>query len=180
LAATREALTPLLLALLSILAVFAPAFFMVGVARSLFIPLALAIGFSMLASYVLATTLVPVLSIWLVKGKDASVHGPTSFDRLRERYGRWLERVSRFRWPMLAAYAVIVLVILTLVGRKLGTDIFPTVDAGQVRLRLRAPTGTRIERTEEMALKALDIIGEEAARKNVDITLGYVGAQPTL
>src|SRR3989441_8381622 len=93
LAATREALTPLLLALLSILAVFAPAFFMIGVARSLFIPLALAIGFSMLASYVLSTTLVPVLSIWLLKGRDAATHGPSFFDRLRERYGRWLEKV---------------------------------------------------------------------------------------
>src|SRR3989442_4956835 len=116
--------------------------------------------------------------MWLVNEKDASVHGPSFFDRIRERYGHWLQRVSRFRWPTLAAYAVIVLVILTLVGRRLGTDIFPTVDAGQVRLRLRAPTGTRIERTEEMALKALDIIGEEAGKKNVDITLGYVGAQP--
>jgi multidrug efflux pump subunit AcrB len=174
--ATKETMTPRLLALLSILAVFAPAFFMVGVARSLFIPLALAIGFSMLASYVLSTTLVPVLSIWLLKGKQA--HDSSFFDRMRERYGRWLERISSLRWPMLAAYLIIVVLVLTFVGRRLGTDIFPTVDAGQVRLRLRAPTGTRIERTEEMALKALDIIGEEAGKKNVDITLGYVGAQP--
>jgi len=174
--ATKETMTPRLLALLSILAVFAPAFFMVGVARSLFIPLALAIGFSMLASYVLSTTLVPVLSIWLLKGKE--VHDTSFFDRMRARYGRGLDRISRVRWPVLAGYLIIVVLVLTFVSRRLGTDIFPTVDAGQVRLRLRAPTGTRIERTEEMALKALDIIGEEAGRKNVDITLGYVGAQP--
>ena len=79
---------------------------------------------------------------------------------------------------MLAVYAVVVLVALTLIGRKLGTDIFPTVDAGQIRIRLRAPTGTRIERTEVIALKALDIIAEEAGKNNVDITLGYVGVQP--
>jgi multidrug efflux pump subunit AcrB len=178
LAATQEALTPLLLALLSILAVFAPAFFMIGVARSLFIPLALAIGFSMLASYVLSTTLVPVLSIWLVKEKNNATQGPSFFDRLRERYGHWLDKAQRFRWQALAVYAVVVLLILVFVGRKLGTDIFPTVDAGQVRVRLRAPTGTRIERTEEIALKALDIIAQEAGRNNIDITLGYVGAQP--
>src|SRR5205809_743899 len=69
--ATRETITPRLLALLSILAVFAPSFFMVGVTRSLFIPLSLAIGFSMLASYVLSSTLVPVLSIWLLKKSHA-------------------------------------------------------------------------------------------------------------
>jgi multidrug efflux pump subunit AcrB len=177
LVATRETLTPRLLALLSILAVFAPSFFMVGVARSLFIPLALAIGFSMLASYVLSGTLVPVISVWLLKGHPA-VHDPSFFDSVRERYGRWVEKASRFRWQVLAVYAVLALVILTFVGRRLGTDIFPTVDAGQVRVRLRAPTGTRIERTEQIALKALDIIGEEAGKGNVDITLGYVGAQP--
>jgi multidrug efflux pump subunit AcrB len=174
--ATKETMRPRLLALLSILAVFAPAFFMVGVARSLFIPLALAIGFSMLASYLLSTTLVPVLSIWLLKGK--AVHDASFFDRMRGRYGRGLEKISSVRWLVLAVYLIVVVLVLSFVGRRLGTDIFPTVDAGQVRLRLRAPTGTRIEHTEEIALKALDIIGEEAGKKNVDITLGYVGAQP--
>src|ERR1051326_7236309 len=174
--ATRETMTPRLLALLSILAVFVPAFFMVGVARSLFIPLALAIGFSMLASYVLSTALVPVLSIWLLKGKR--LHDSSFFDRMRQRYGSWLDWISRFEWPVLAAYLIIVLLVLAVVGRRLGTDIFPTVDAGQVRLRLRAPTGTRIERTEEMALKTLDIVSEQAGKNNVDITLGYVGVQP--
>jgi multidrug efflux pump subunit AcrB len=174
--ATKETLTPRLLALLSILAVFAPAFFMIGVARSLFIPLALAIGFSMLASYVLSSTLVPVLSIWLLKGKDA--HDSSFFERLRGRYGLWLDQLSRFRWPVLAVYAIVALLILTVVGSRLGTDIFPAVDAGQIRLRLRAPTGTRIERTEQIALKTLDIIADEAGKNNVDITLGYVGVQP--
>jgi multidrug efflux pump subunit AcrB len=176
--ATKETIGPRLLALLSILAVFAPSFFMTGVARSLFIPLALAIGFAMLASYVLSSTLVPVLSIWLLNSTNVAGHGPSFFDRIRKRYSQWLETISQFRWQVLAVYTVVVLVALTLIGRKLGTDIFPTVDAGQIRIRLRAPTGTRIERTEVIALKALDIIDEEAGKNNVDITLGYVGVQP--
>ena len=176
--ATKETITPRLLALLSILAVFAPSFFMVGVTRSLFIPLALAIGFAMLASYVLSSTLVPVLSVWLLKG-HATVHDPSFFDRVRDRYGRWLQRALRFRWQVLVVYLIVVGLSLVLLGRHLGTDIFPTVDAGQLRLRLRAPTGTRIERTEEIAQKVLDIIGEEAGKNNVDITLGYVGTQPS-
>jgi len=175
--AARETITPRFLALLSILAVFVPSFFMVGVARSLFIPLSLAVGFAMLASYVLSSTLVPVLSVWLLKEHHAN-HNSSFFDKAQSRYGRLMERGLRFRWQVLAVYALIVCVSLIFLGRTLGTDIFPVVDAGQIKLRLRAPTGTRIERTEVLALKALDVISEEAGKANVDITLGYVGTQP--
>jgi len=176
--ATQETVTPRLLAMLSILAVFAPAFFMVGVTRSLFIPLALAIGFAMLASYVLSGTLVPILSIWLLNKTHTSNGQPSALERMKTRYASMLPTLFRFRWPVIAAYGLVVLLVLVLVGRNLGTDIFPTVDAGQLRLRLRAPTGTRIERTEQIALKALDVVADEAGRNNVDITVGYVGVQP--
>jgi multidrug efflux pump subunit AcrB len=176
--ATQETITPRLLAMLSILAVFVPSFFMVGVTRSLFIPLSLAIGFSMLASYVLSSTLVPVLSIWLLKEGHADFERQSFFDRAKARYATWLPRLLRLRWAVLGVYALLVVVILIFVGRTLGTDIFPAVDAGQIKLRLRAPTGTRIERTEEIALKALDVISAEAGKQNVDITVGYVGVQP--
>jgi multidrug efflux pump subunit AcrB len=65
-----------------------------------------------------------------------------------------------------------------LVGPRLGTDIFPAVDTGQFQLRLRAPTGTRVERTEVLALRALEAIRAEAGPENVAITLGFVGTQP--
>jgi multidrug efflux pump subunit AcrB len=175
---TRETITPRLLAMLSILAVFAPSFFMVGVARSLFIPLALAIGFSMLASYVLSSTLVPVLSIWLLPKFNSKSNAEGSFERIRQRYGKGLQKLVRLRWPALAIYSLVVILILVFIGRNLGTDIFPPVDAGQLRLRLRAPAGTRIERTEQLALKALETIAEEAGKNNVDISVGYVGVQP--
>ncbi len=68
--ATHETITPRLLAMLSVLAVFVPSFFMIGVARSLFIPLSLAVGFAMLASYLLSNTLVPVLSVWLLRQRS--------------------------------------------------------------------------------------------------------------
>jgi multidrug efflux pump subunit AcrB len=176
--ATRETITPRLLAMLSVLAVFAPSFFMVGVARSLFIPLALAIGFSMLASYVLSSTLVPVLSIWLLRGPHSASSDDSSLDKFRKRYELGLQRLVRVRWPALAIYCLVLILVLVFIGRNLGTDIFPAVDAGQLRLRLRAPTGTRIERTEQIALKALDAIAEEAGKNNVDISVGYVGVQP--
>jgi multidrug efflux pump subunit AcrB len=82
------------------------------------------------------------------------------------------------RWLVLGCYAVIVLAGLLLVTRQLGTDIFPNVDTGQFQLRLRAPTGTRVERTETITLKALETIRNEAGADNVAITLGFVGVQP--
>jgi multidrug efflux pump subunit AcrB len=176
--ATQETITPRLLAMLSILAVFAPSFFLVGVARSLFIPLALAIGFSMLASYVLSSTLVPILSIWLLRQVHSESNPQKSFDSIRRRYEAGLQKLLRVRWPAMAIYFVLVVLVLLFIGRNLGTDIFPTVDAGQLRLRLRAPAGTRIERTEQLALKALDAVAEEAGKNHVDISVGYVGVQP--
>ncbi|MEP7339964.1 MAG: efflux RND transporter permease subunit, partial [Acidobacteriota bacterium] len=186
--ATRETITPRLLAMLSVLAVFVPSFFLTGVAKSLFIPLSLAVGFAMLASYFLSNTLVPVLSAWLLRSKhgvapsekELPPEGGTrnSFDRLRERYGRLLQSLQRLRWLALALYAVIALAGIFLIGRNLGTDIFPRIDTGMFQLRLRAPVGTRVERTEVVALKALDTIKAEAGAQNVDITLGYVGTQP--
>jgi multidrug efflux pump subunit AcrB len=176
--ATHETIAPRLLAMLSVLAVFVPSFFMVGVSRSLFIPLSLAVGFAMLASYFLSNTLVPVLSVWFLRSAHRTVEEPSYFDRVRGKYQNLMRGVWRLRWVALAGYLVIVLAGIFLIGRNLGTDIFPNVDTGQFQLRLRAPTGTRVERTEVIALKALDAIKAEAGNDNVDITLGFVGAQP--
>jgi multidrug efflux pump subunit AcrB len=176
--ATHETITPRLLAMLSVLAVFVPSFFMIGVARSLFIPLSLAVGFAMLASYLLSNTLVPVLSVWLLRNAHKSDGKPSFFDKARVRYQSLIQSVWRLRWGVLTCYLVIVCLGLLLIGRNLGTDIFPNVDTGQFQLRLRAPTGTRVERTEVIALKALDAIKAEAGGDNVAITLGFVGAQP--
>src|SRR5262245_22325707 len=178
LVATRETITPRLLAMLSVLAVFVPSFFMVGVARSLFVPLSLAVGFAMLASYFLSNTLTPVLSAWLLKPSRAAGHKQPLFDRVRAGYETLLNATWRLRWAALAIYAVVALSGVFLIGRNLGTDIFPQVDSGLFQLRLRAPTGTRVERTEVVALKALDTIKTEAGAGNVEITLGYIGTQP--
>src|SRR5215813_10732351 len=104
--ATKETITPRLLALLSILAVFAPSFFMVGVTRSLFIPLALAIGFAMLASYVLSSTLVPILSIWLLNKAPESNGDSSIFETAKVRYAGVLSGLFRFRWSVIVAYGL--------------------------------------------------------------------------
>jgi len=176
--ATRETITPRLLAMLSILAVFIPSFFMVGISRSLFIPLSLAVGLAMLASYLLSNTLVPVLSTWLLRKQSSEAEKESFLHKVQNKYQRLLAGVLPLRWAVLVGYLVIVVIGILLLGRGIGTDIFPTVDTGQFQLRLRAPTGTRVERTELITLKALDAIREEAGPENVEITLSFVGTQP--
>src|SRR5499427_1032214 len=176
--ATRETVTPRLLAMLAVLAVFAPSLFMAGVARSLFVPLSLAVGFAMLASYFLSNTLVPALSAWLLKRSHAEGRKHPLFERVRGRYEILLNATWRRRRVALAIYATVSLAGAFLIGRNLGVDIFPQVSAGIFQLRLRAPIGTRVERTEAVALKALETIGREAGANNIDITLGFVGTQP--
>ena len=176
--ATAETTVPRFLAMLCILAVFIPAFFMQGAARNLFVPLALAVGFSMVASYLLSSTLVPVLSIWVLRTKheDQVVHG-SLFERFRERYRGFSTRVLQWRWIVVPVYLLVAGLMIVLLGRALGREIFPFVDAGQFQLRLRAPAGTRIEATEKIATKTLDLIGREVGPENVEISLGYIGVQ---
>ena len=137
--------------MLCILAVFVSAFFMQGAARNLFVPLALAVGFAMVASYVLSTTLVPVLLIWVLRtGHGHAATGPSRFDWFRNRYQNFSSRVVRRRWLVVPGYLAIAALIIVLFGGTLGRAIFPTVDAGQFTVRLRAQAGTRIEETERL------------------------------
>ncbi len=176
-----ETLVARLLAMLCIVAVFLPSFFMQGAAQALFVPLALAVGFAMLGSYLLSNTFVPVLSVWLLRHRRAHLEqGKTPFfTRLRRAYARVAQAAVRLRWVLLPAYVVVTGLVIWLVGGHVGREIFPKVDAGQFQLRLRAATGTRIERTEEMAQQALEVIKDKVGAENVAISLGYVGVVPS-
>jgi multidrug efflux pump subunit AcrB len=181
-----ETAVPRLLAMLCILAVFMPSFFMEGAARALFVPLSLAVGFSMVTSYFLSSTFVPVLSVWLLRHHHhrPAAHaapGRFSFERLRGAYVGVLRKVLAVRWVVLTGYlgVVVALVSWWVLGHPgLGTEIFPTVDAGQFQIRLRAATGTRIEVTEQLTLQTLDGIKEAVGPDNVAITVSYVGVVP--
>jgi multidrug efflux pump subunit AcrB len=189
--ATLETAIPRLLAMLCIVAVFTPAFFMIGAAKALFVPLSLAVGFAMLASYLLSSSLVPILSIWLLRAhaplspiapgpaKDGSTPPEArqkAFARFQSAYVRWAQRGLRFRWPLLLAYVAVTGVIIVIAGKQhLGIEIFPRVDTGQMALRLRAPAGTKVETTEQIALRALGLIQREAGSNQVAITMGLVG-----
>ena len=173
--ACRKTAMPRLLAMLCVLSVFVPSFFMVGVGRQLFIPLSLAVGFAMISSYVLSTTLVPILATWMMKEASRNEEKRRPW---HERYASALRAALRFRWFVVGGYAAIAAALLFILIPSMHLEIFPTTDSGQIQLRLRAPTGTRIERTELIALKALDIIKREAGPDNVLIESDFVGVQP--
>ena len=181
--ASGEVIVPGLLAMLSVVAVFVPSFFMTGVSRSLFVPLSLAVGFSMIASFVLSSSLVPVLSVWLLGRRRGPVgaqsHDEDWVDRLRNRLGRFLHRLAPARWILVTAYAAVTIGVVVAVGLTLGREIFPAGGVSQFQLRFRAPAGTKFESTERLATDVLNEINQAAGPNNVEITLGYVGVQPS-
>jgi multidrug efflux pump subunit AcrB len=177
--ATTETTGPRLLAMLCILAMFTPALFMVGAAKAMFLPLSLAVGFSMVASYLLSSTLVPILSVWVLRGHEKAIGGEGAdegaFARFQRGYAVLARGVVRWRWVVTVAYLIAAGAVIVFLGRGLGTEIFPRVEAGQLQVRLRAPAGTQIDGTEAVALRALELIKQEAGPQNVQITLGFIG-----
>jgi len=155
----REVALPALAATLSVCLVFAPVFLLDGAARFLFAPLAMAVVFAMLTSYLLSRTFVPALASVLLPGESLEAGrsfwsrlgavGGRGFDRLGRIYLRVLRGVLTHRWLALGAVALAV-VGASFTARAVGVDFFPEVDTGQMRLHVRAPIGTRIEKTEEV------------------------------
>jgi len=179
--ASGEVVTPRLLAMLSVVAVFVPSFFMTGVSQSLFVPLSLAVGFAMLASFLLSSSLVPVLSVWMLPKHVAPMdaHSDDWVGRVRDRLADLLRRLSRARGLLVSAYVVVTIAIVAAVGLSLGREVFPPTGAHQFQLRFRAPAGTKFESTERLAIDVLDEIKRTAGPNAVDVTLGYVGVQPS-
>ena len=195
--ACKEIAFPKLLILLCILAVFAPAFTMGGIPGGLFLPLALAIGFSMITSYFLAQTFVPVMANWLMKKHSNSKHQPISvetlvtekptntndlsrFDRLRLRFLRFQDRMMPYRKAIVSVYLVVAVAVAGLLLHAIGKDILPRVNGGQFQVRLRAPEGTRIERTEEKTIQLTGIIKNLVGEDHILVTSAYVGQHPNL
>ena len=176
----QQTAVPRLLAMLCVLAVFIPSFFMQGAARALFVPLSLAVGFAMVTSYLLSSTFVPVLSTWLLRHHHKLDRGrKTAFQRAQESYGRAVGGIVRWRWLVVPAYLVATVAVVVLGGMTLGLEIFPKVDAGRFQLRLRAPDGTRYEKTEQLTLAALRTIEEDVGKDRVEASVGYVGLLPS-
>jgi multidrug efflux pump subunit AcrB len=205
--ACKEIAFPKLLILFCILAVFAPAFTMKGIPGALFLPLALAIGFSMIISYLLAQTFVPIMANWLMINKHEDknygqhhtieegdswdqkkvlVEHPehdkdgklSKFDRFRERYMRLMDRMLPNRKLITGIYILGAIAIVALLITTIGRDVLPKVNSGTFQVRLRAPDGTRLERTELMTLNTIKVLEDIVGKKNIEITSAMVGQHP--
>lgn len=177
--ATNEILKPALLTLLCVLSVFVPSFFMEGVTRALFVPLTLSVGFAMVGSFLLSRTLVPVLSVWLMKHNTSAKDSHQGFfGRVTTHYGIILRRLMTNRKKFIFGYFLITSMLIGVLALTLGTEIFPRVDAGQYQIRLKAPTGTDIDTTEAFTLKLLELIKEVAGEENLVQSVSFVGTQP--
>jgi multidrug efflux pump subunit AcrB len=219
--ACQEIALPKLLILLCILAVFAPAFTMVGIPGALFLPLALAIGFSMVISFLLSQTFVPVMANWLMKAHPKHAHEPgitddeaefndcgltpesekdlitqkkamverddfnndgkiSPFEKFRIRFMKTLDRLFPHKKGVTLAYLLgitcLAMVLITFIGK----DVFPKVNSSQFQLRMRAPDGTRLERTEEKAIIVLKELNKMVGKEHIGISSVYVGQHPSL
>ncbi|HME41296.1 MAG TPA: efflux RND transporter permease subunit [Steroidobacteraceae bacterium] len=181
-----EIAVPALVSTLCICIVFVPMFYLSGVARYLFAPLAEAVVFAMLASYVLSRTLVPTLVMLLMDHAPASAYAPPSllqrvyrafngrFERIRAGYSvilaEVLERRRLFAGTFLAFCALSCCLVFIL-----GRDFFPSVDGGQIRLHMRLPTGTRIEETARVADEVEGVIRTLVPARDLGTVLDNLG-----
>jgi len=182
---SAEIATPTLVSTLSICIVFVPMFLLSGVARYLFVPLAEAVVFAMLASYFFSRTLIPTLAMYLMreapKKGQADVSRSNFFDRfqrlfeaLRGRYQRILE--SCLGQPRLFASGFLICCLASLgLAAFLGRDFFPTVDTGEIRLHMRAQTGTRIEETARLTEQVEQRIRALIPKDQVSTVLDNIG-----
>jgi CzcA family heavy metal efflux pump len=156
---SQEIAVPALVSTLCICIVFVPMFFLTGVAKFLFVPLAESVIFAMLASYVLSRTLVPTMAMYLLKGHHGEEYATgddifsraqrgfaRGFDRMRKGYRASLAFCLERAWLFVGLFLILCVGSLSLIP-VLGRDFFPTVDAGLIRLHMRARAGQRVEET---------------------------------
>ncbi len=182
---------PAFVSTLSICIVFVPMFFMGGVAKYLFVPLAEAVIFAMLASYFLSRTVVPTMAKFLLHEHDpaeekqkhksrnplvrAQLAFEYRFEQLRVFYFRLLQLAIAHSTVFLILFFVFTIGSFALLYPWLGQDFFPTVDAGQFKLHLRAPTGTRIEETARLCDEVDNAIREEIPKSELVSIIDNIG-----
>jgi multidrug efflux pump subunit AcrB len=187
----QQIAVPAFVSTLCICIVFLPMFFLSGVAKYLFVPLAEAVVFAMLASYMWSRTIVPTMAMYLLSADDeyqADLHAGEkmgffrryqqsfehSFERLRDGYRRALTSALDHAWSFSALFLVFCLLSGGLVF-FLGRDFFPSVDAGQIRLHMRARTGLRVEETTKLADQVNQTIHQVIPTRDLQTVIDNVG-----
>src|ERR1700685_2031991 len=182
----QQIAVPALVSTLSICIVFVPMFFLAGVAKFLFVPLAEAVSFAMLASYLLSRTLIPTLVMYIMRGHEHRAEAPKSFlgrfqrgferkfEDFRRSYERLLETTLEHRGAFMLCFLAFCLLSLGLFT-FLGQDFFPQVDAGLLRLHVRARPGLRVEETARLSDQIEAVLREEIPGNELQTILDNIG-----
>jgi len=182
----QQIAVPAFVSTLSICIVFVPMFFLTGVAKFLFVPLAEAVSFAMLASYLLSRTLIPTLVMYIMRGHEHRAETPKSslgrfqrgferkFEEFRRSYEQLLETTLEHRGVFVACFLAFCVLSLGLYT-FLGQDFFPQVDAGLLRLHVRALPGLRVEETARLCDEIEAVLREEIPHGQLQTVLDNIG-----
>ncbi|MCK9817124.1 efflux RND transporter permease subunit [Pseudomonas sp. MAFF 302046] len=189
----RQIVTPAFVSLLCICIAFVPMFFLEGVSRYLFVPMAEAVIFAMICSFILSRTLVPTLAKYLLQphslhsAPQATSRNPLvrlqkgfelRFERLRQRYQQVLEGALRRRKVFLAGFMAVVMLSFGLVP-FIGSNFFPSVDSGQVLMHVRVPVGTRVEETASRFAQIEEAIRSIIPAEEITTLVDNIGLPPS-
>lgn len=195
----EQIVAPAFVSLLCICIVFVPMFFLDGVSRFLFVPMALSVMLAMTFSFILSRTLVPTMAKFLLKphAPHTDMHGnntrlpPTrnpimrfqrsfeaGFEKFRAGYKDLLQLSLSHRWPIVAGFMGFVMATFALVP-YLGTNFFPDVDGGQILIHARVPVGTRVEETAARFAKIEDAIRQVIPEQEIETLVDNIGLPPS-
>lgn len=173
---------PKLLILLCILAVLTPAFIMTGIPKDMFMPLSMAVAFAMVASFIASQTFVPILANWMMKMKKNEVANTPRkrafFEKFRVNYSYRMRKWSTKAISLFLLYIFVAVGIVALLLPNVGTDVMPLSNSGDFQLRIQAPTGSRLEKTERIVKEVLQEIKTLVPENGVAISSAFVGMQP--
>ncbi|WP_461533711.1 efflux RND transporter permease subunit [Sinomicrobium sp.] len=205
--ALYEISIPKLLILLCILAVLTPAFIMTGIPKDMFMPLSMAVAFAMVFSFLASQTFVPILANWMMKNKHGEANNTPKkrafFEKLRIKYynlrnktisdtpkkraffekirlgysyrmRKWLGRAS----PLALLYIIVAGGIAVLLLNVVGTDVMPVSNSGDIQLRIQAPQGSRLEKTEQLVRDITEDIKAQLPEHGISLTSAFVGMHP--
>jgi multidrug efflux pump subunit AcrB len=184
--ALLEISIPKLLILFCILAVLIPSFMMTGIPKDMFLPLSLAVAFAMIASFIASQTFVPILANWLMKTDNFHHYRPsfhkkklTRFEKFKRRYLVFMKYAQQRVTGVLVSYAAVVILLIGAGVWLIGTDILPASNSGDIQVRIVAPPGSRLEKTEEYLRKVTAVFHQQLPPEAIKITSSFVGLQPS-
>jgi multidrug efflux pump subunit AcrB len=155
---------------------------MTGIPKDMFMPLSMAVAFAMIASFLASQTFVPILANWMMKTKhNREANTPRKrafFEKFRVNYSYRMRKWSTKALPLFAGYVLVASIIAGILLTVVGTDVMPVSNNGDFQMRIQAPQGSRIEKTEQIVREITDDIKLLVSEEGVNMTSAYVGMQP--